>query len=135
MNNKRLNPYPIAKLATRRGRRPSQGYLIPYTSAWESAEVLLIEVKLPASVRRETILVTFEQGLLTVYGLYKWPLGKGIPNQFYRCFMIPFSVEASQIKACFQPTLLTLHIPKGKLSVPQKNPVQVSSESMKPPSQ
>ena len=133
MNRRRLKPYPIAKLSTRRERprRLGHGYLIPYAEAWESADELLIEVKLPASARRQAIDVTFEQGALTVYGLYEWPLGKGrIPNQFYRCFMIPFSVKATQIKACFQRGLLTLHIPKGELPTPHKMVVQVRPESV-----
>jgi len=133
MNNRRLKPYPIAKLSTRRERprRPSHGYLIPHAEAWQSASELLIEVKLPTSAQPETIDVTFEQGVLTVYGLYEWPLDKRhIPNQFYRCFMIPFSVKATQIKACFQPTLLTLHIPKGELPTPHKIIVQVRPESV-----
>lgn len=133
MSNRRLNPYPIAKLSTtrERPRRLGQGYLIPYAEAWQSADELLIEVKLPISARSEAIEVTFEQGILTVYGLYGWPLGKGrIPNQLYRCFMVPFSVQANQIKACFQPALLALHLPKGKPRTPHKVVVQVNSESV-----
>lgn len=72
MNNRQLNPYPMAELSTTRERphKLGQGYLIPYAEAWDSADELLIEVKLPISTRSEATQVTFEQGILTIYGLH-----------------------------------------------------------------
>jgi len=113
---------------TRGGRRYR-----PVVDILERAEELTVLADIP-SVCGDDIDISFENGMLTIYGKVKpraYEKGELLMHEygigdFYRTFQVSETIDPSGITAEFANGVLTLHLPKVEAARPRKITVKAT---------
>jgi HSP20 family protein len=92
---------------------------------------VVIKAELP-DVKKEDILVTFENGVLTLSGERKQEEGRGNFQRverrhgtFSRSFTLPTTVDAAGISASYKDGVLTVRLPRREDSKPKQISVNI----------
>jgi HSP20 family protein len=103
----------------------------PSVDVSETEEAFEVKVELPG-VTRDDVRISMEDGVLAVQGERKQGAGSRMHRverpygRFLRSFVVPDTVDGSQVKAMCKDGILYLHLPKIERSTPQAIEVQAA---------
>jgi HSP20 family protein len=126
MNNKQ----DVATQTRAEHTRPNKLYT-PRTDIYESQDQLLLMADMPG-VRQDTIDITLEQNVLTIYGRVEQPEFPGYSlsyaeygvGDYRRVFALSNEIDREAIQASVKNGVLKLALPKSKRALPRKITVQ-----------
>jgi HSP20 family protein len=101
------------------------------TSVWEDGDHVYVYVDLPGA-SRENVELTVHNGVLTIKGERKAPVGEDVKYLFNtrqfgaseRSVKLSSSVDSSNVKAAFENGVLKIEIPKAEIAKPRKIEIQ-----------
>lgn len=101
--------------------------LVPRTDIYESQEQLFLLTDMPG-VKTESVDITLEQNILSVYGAVERPELPGYSlsysehdfGDFSRIFMLSNEIDRAGIQASVKNGALKLVLPKSKTALPRK---------------
>jgi HSP20 family protein len=105
----------------------------PPCDIYETDTEFVLKMELP-EMRKEDVHVTFENGVLTVFGERKFEAAVDRENyhrverkygEFTRIFTLPTFVEGSKAAAEFKDGILTITLPKNATAKPREIEVKV----------
>jgi len=105
----------------------------PSADISESETEYLIRAELPA-VKKEDVKVTLEPGMITIQGERKedkevkeerFHRVESFRGAFSRSFSVPDNIEEKAIRADSKDGVLTVHLPKSKVTAPKSVEVKV----------
>ncbi|HEY9785787.1 MAG TPA: Hsp20/alpha crystallin family protein [Candidatus Obscuribacterales bacterium] len=106
--------------------RPSKLYM-PRTDIYESKDQLLLIADMPG-VTQETVEITLEQNILTIYGRVEQPEFPGYQltyaeyglGDYRRVFALSNEIDREGIQAFVKDGVLKLVLPKSKDAIPRR---------------